>query len=125
MAPMHMMSFLCCDDEYATNESYSNLRQFVNNGGTIVFIDGNVAYAEVSYNPDMHTVTLVRGHDWKFNGSFAEKDVRERWSNENTKWIGSNFLWSDISAPITFSNNPFNYTHFEENYVTNPAPIYC
>ena len=108
-------------DEYATNESYSNLRQFVNNGGTIVFIDGNVEYAEVSYNPDMHTVTLVRGHDWKFNGFSAEKDVRERWSNENTKWIGSNFLWSDISAPITFSNNPFNYTHFEENYVTNPA----
>lgn len=108
-------------DEYATTESYSNLRQFVNNGGTVVFIDGNVQYAEVSYNADMHTVTLVRGHDWKFTGSFAEKNVRERWLSENREWIGSNFLWSDISAPITFSNNPFNYTHFEENYVTNPA----
>ncbi len=94
-------------DEYATNESYSNLRQFVTNGGTIVFIDGNVQYAEVAYNPDMHTVTLMRGHDWKFNGSFAEKNVRERWLSENRDWIGSNFLWSDISAPITFSNNPF------------------
>jgi hypothetical protein len=27
-----------------------------------------------------------------------------------------NSLWD----PISFSNNPFNYAHFEENYVTNP-----
>ena len=27
---------------------------------------------------------------------------------------------SDISDNITFTNNPFNYTHFEENFVNNP-----
>jgi hypothetical protein len=112
--------------EYATKESYSNLRQFVNNGGTVVFVDGNVLYAEVAYKSDMHTVTLMRGHGWKFNGSsaesgfFAEKNVRERWASENTDWIGSNFLWSNIAEQIKFANDPFNYTHFEENYVTNP-----
>ena len=34
--------------------------------------------------------------------------------------MGSNFLYSDINAPIHYENNPFNYTHFEENYVNNP-----
>jgi hypothetical protein len=46
--------------------------------------------------------------------------VRERWASENTDWIGSNFLWTNIAAQIKFANDPFNYTHFEENYVTNP-----
>ena len=29
-------------------------------------------------------------------------------------------MYSDINVPIPFDNNPFNYTHFEENYVNNP-----
>ena len=107
-------------EEYVTKQEYVNLKQFVNHGGVIVFIDGNVLYAEVSYNPDMHTVTLLRGHDWKFNGKFAEKNVRERWLNENKDWMGSNFLWSSIDAPKVFTDNPFNYSHFEENYISNP-----
>jgi hypothetical protein len=106
--------------EYATKESYSNLKHFVSNGGTVVFIDTNVLYAEVAYNPELHTVTLLRGHDWKFDGDSAEKSVHERWFNENRDWMGSNFLWSHIDSTIPFSNNPFNYTHFEENYVSNP-----
>ena len=62
-------------DEYATNNSYYNLKQFVTNGGTIVFLDGNVFYAQVLYNQDLQTVTLLRGHDWKFNGKGAEKNI--------------------------------------------------
>ena len=27
---------------------------------------------------------------------------------------------SELTENITFSNNPFNYTHFEENFVNNP-----
>jgi hypothetical protein len=107
-------------DEYATKQSYSNLKKFVTNGGTIVFMDGNAMYAEIKYNPDMHSVVLLRGHNWRFDGTFAQKNVHERWLNENKDWIGSNFLYSAIEAPVIFSNNPFNYTHFEENYVSNP-----
>ncbi len=107
-------------DEYATKQSYSNLKKFVTNGGSLVFIDGNVMYAEIMYNPDLHSVTLLRGHNWKFDGSSAQKSVHERWLNENRDWIGSNFLYSALEAPVIFSNNPFNYTHFEENYVSNP-----
>jgi Bacterial Ig domain len=107
-------------EEYVTKQEYMNLKRFVYNGGVIVFVDSNVLYAQVLYNPDMHSVTLLRGHDWIFNGKFAEKNVRERWFNENKDWMGSNFLWGSIDADTVFANNPFNYTHFEENYVANP-----
>jgi hypothetical protein len=40
--------------------------------------------------------------------------------NENKEWIGSSFLLSEITDNVVFENNPFNYTHFEENFVTNP-----
>ena len=33
---------------------------------------------------------------------------------------GSNYLVNDIQDKVYFSNNPFNYTHFEENYLNNP-----
>ena len=62
-------------DEYATPSSYDNFKRFVSNGGTIVFLDGNVFYAQVAYNKNMHTVTLVKGHDWEFNGTVAIKSV--------------------------------------------------
>ena len=61
-------------DEYATSNSYDNLRKFVANGGTIVFLDGNVFYAQVNYNKNMHTVTLLKGHDWRFDGKVCCKE---------------------------------------------------
>ena len=106
--------------EYVTHSEYDNLKQFVNNGGTVVFIDANIFYAEVSYNKDNHTITLVKGHDWKFDGRSAKIAIPERWHNETKEWVGSNFLISDIKNNITFANNPYNYTHFEEQFVNNP-----
>lgn len=107
-------------DEYATQSMYDNYKRFVSNGGTIVFVDANVLIAEVNYNKDNHTITFVDGHGWKFDaGKSAIKSVDERWFNQNAEWIGSNFLQSDIDSNISFSNNPFNYTHFEENFVNN------
>ena len=58
----------------------------------IVFLDGNVFYAQVAYNKNMHTVTLVKGHDWEFNGTAATKSVHERYFNETKQWVGSNFF---------------------------------
>ena len=108
-------------DEYATQEMYDNYRRFVSNGGTILFIDANVFIAEVDYDKENQTISLTKGHDWEFvNGTFARKSVIERWFNENKEWMGSNFLVSEITSNVTFANNPFNYTHFEENYVNNP-----
>ena len=54
--------------EYETQREYVNLKRFVANGGTMVLMDGNVFYAQVKYNRNTHTITLVKGHGWAFNG---------------------------------------------------------
>ncbi|HJT50190.1 MAG TPA: N,N-dimethylformamidase beta subunit family domain-containing protein [Nitrososphaeraceae archaeon] len=105
--------------EYMTQAGYDNLRHFVASGGKIIFIDGNIFYAQVDYDKYKRSITLLKGHDWEFNGQFAKKSIGERWFNENKQWMGSNFLLSEITDNIGFANNPFNYTHFEENFVTN------
>jgi len=107
-------------EEYMTQEGYDFLRQFAFNGGTMILLDGNIFYAEVDYDKINKEITLVKGHDWEFDGSSAKKNVAERWLNENREWMGSGFLVSEINDNITFSNNPFNYSHFEENFITNP-----
>jgi hypothetical protein len=108
-------------NEYVTQQEYDNLKQFVKNGGTLVFIDSNVFYAEVQYDRSNHTLTLIEGHGWKFDGrKSATRSVPERWYNETKQWVGGNFLANDIKENITFSNNPFNYTHFEEEFINNP-----
>jgi hypothetical protein len=107
-------------DEYATQTMYDNYKRFVSNGGTLLALDGNIFYAEIKYNKNNNTITLLKGHSWQFDGNSAKRDIRERWFNQNSEWVGSNFLESDIKDNITFKNNPFNYTHFEENFVNNP-----
>ncbi len=106
--------------EYVTQTEYNNLKQFVINGGTIVFTDANILYAEVSYNKANDSITLVKGHNWEFDNKTAKKSVAERWLNENKEWMGSNFLIIPANYDVYFGNNPFNYTHSEEQYVTNP-----
>ena len=107
-------------DEYATQTMYNNYKRFVSNGGSILALDGNIFYAEIKYNKNNNTITFVKGHSWQFDGKSAKRDIKERWFNQNREWVGSNFLESTISDNITFKNNPFNYTHFEENFVNNP-----
>jgi hypothetical protein len=107
-------------NEYATQTEYNNLRQFVSNGGTIVFTEANVFFAEVGYNKTYDSITLVKGHYWKLDSNGATPSVSERWLNESREWIGSNFFDVDSSLNVKFRNNPFNYTHSEEQYVTNP-----
>jgi hypothetical protein len=104
--------------EYVTQQEYNNLKQFVSNGGTLILLDGNVFYAEVKYDQKTETITLVKGHGWAYNGKTAWRSVGERWTNETSKWIGSNYF--PLSWPVSFANDPFEYKHHEEQYVTNP-----
>ena len=67
-----------------TQKEYDNLKHFVENGGTLILLDGNVFYAQVSYDKYHHTITLVKGHGWAFNGKSAWKSVSERWANETS-----------------------------------------
>jgi hypothetical protein len=104
--------------EYVTQREYNNLKTFVANGGTLILLDGNVFYAQVGYDSPTHTVTLIKGHGWSFNGKSAWKSIGERWKDETSQWVGSNsFCYSCI---IRYANNPFNYPHREEQYITNP-----
>jgi hypothetical protein len=107
--------------EYVTQHEYDNLKRFVANGGTMILMDGNVFYAEVKYDRNTHTITLVKGHGWAYNGKSAWKSVRERWANETSQWVGSNYYC--FSCNVTFANNPFQYRHHEEQYVTNPNDL--
>lgn len=94
--------------EYVSQREYDNLKKFVANGGILILMDGNVFYAEVRYDETTDKITLVKGHTWAFNGKSAWKDVRERWLNETSQWIGSNYLCCD-TRDIIFRNNPFDY----------------
>lgn len=107
--------------EYVTQQEYDNFKKFVENGGTMIILDGNVFYAEVKYNKKLDSITLVKGHGWEFNGKSAWKSVLEKWQNETAQWVGSNYLCYECS--ITFKFNPFNYIHHEEQYLTNPKDI--
>jgi hypothetical protein len=107
--------------EYVTQQEYDNLKHFVSNGGTLLLMDGNVFYAEVKYDRNTHTITLVKGHGWAYNGKSAWKSVGERWANETSQWVGSNSFC--FSCYVTFANNPFQYRHHEEQYLTNPNDL--
>jgi hypothetical protein len=63
---------------------------------------------------------LVKGHNWEFDGKAATRSVPERWYNETKEWVGGNWLINAITDNVTFANNPFNYKHFEEEFVNNP-----
>ena len=103
--------------EYVTQEEYNYLRQFVANGGILILPYSNMFYAEIKYNPDDNTITLVKGHNWEFDGKAVKNSVAERWLNETSKWVGSNYA----QVPgIIFGNNPFGYLKHEEQFITNP-----
>ena len=104
--------------EYVTQKEYDNLRQFVRSGGTIIMLDSNIFYAEVKYDANTQTITLVKGHGWAFNGISAWKSIDERWQEETSDWVGSNHLC--YRCDVIFDNNPFGYEHREEQYMSNP-----
>ncbi len=104
--------------EYVTQDEYNYLRQFVANGGILILLYSNSFYAEVTYDPISDSITLVKGHNWEFNGKTAWKSiVLERWIAKTSNWIGSNY--ANLSN-IAFGNNPFGYFEHEEQFITNP-----
>jgi glutaredoxin-related protein len=105
--------------EYVTQREYGNLKKFVANGGILIILDGNVFYVEVKYDAITDKIMLVKGHSWEFNGKSAWKSIPERWANESSQWIGSNYLCC-FGDDIIFRNNPFDAKHDEEQYITNP-----
>ncbi|MGN6347024.1 MAG: N,N-dimethylformamidase beta subunit family domain-containing protein [Candidatus Nitrosocosmicus sp.] len=104
--------------EYVTQKEYDNLKQFVLNGGKMILLDGNIFYAEVKYNNNNNTISLVKGHGWAYNGKTALRSVDERWKDETSQWVGSNYLC--YLCVKSFEDDPFGYLPHEEQYITNP-----
>ena len=75
----------------------------------------------VMFASPVHISATGERDGWAYNGKSAWKSVRERWANETSQWVGSNFFC--LSCNITFANNPFQYKHHEEQYVTNPNDL--
>lgn len=107
--------------EYVTQQEYNNLKKFVANGGTMIILDGNVFYAEVKYDRNNPTITLAKGHGWAFNGKSAWKSIGERWAEETSQWVGSNYLCYQCVS--RFADDPFGYEPHEEQHITNPNDI--
>jgi hypothetical protein len=123
--------------EYVSSQEYSSYKHFVADGGRLIFMDATNFFAEVRYYPETNHLALVRGHGWGFDGKKAWHDVRERWAEENTNWIGGNFCCfghgrrydgallggtNPISLELRakFGSTVFlSYRGHEENRVTN------
>jgi hypothetical protein len=106
--------------EYVTQKEYENLKEFVSNGGTIVFMDANSLFSEVKYNEKTNEVTFVKGHGWAFNGKTAWKSIGERWANDTTKWVGSNYLGDLTRTQRYLGNISFGLVRGEYQSITNP-----
>lgn len=123
--------------EYVTSQEYSAFKHFVADGGRLIFMDATNFFAEVRYYPETNHLALVRGHGWGFDGKKAWPDVGERWAEENTNWIASNFCcfgqWRRYDGALLAGINPISlelrakfgskiflsYKGHEENSVTN------
>ncbi|MFW9801307.1 MAG: hypothetical protein ACFFFC_01550 [Candidatus Thorarchaeota archaeon] len=82
--------------EYVTIEEYNFYKRFVETGGTLIIMDACNFLAEVKYCPpaspdEAGYLSLVKGHGWEFNGTYAWKSVYHRWPEENRNWIASNY----------------------------------
>jgi hypothetical protein len=123
-------------NEYETAREYSNLHNFVQSGGTLILLDGNVFYGEVTYDPVNATVQFVRGHNYAYDprtGTSSEGWVFERWFNQTKAWIGGNFLESVwvhdlpnntfVDADIAYGNNPYSYENHEQEVVNNNVNV--
>lgn len=98
-------------DEYVTQQQYDNYRKFLQNGGKIILFDPTHFLAEVAYDEKTNTVRLVKGHNWEFNGRFAQPSVFHRWYKENTEIFGGNFVLYVGSGNYHFNGAVFNTTH--------------
>ena len=72
----------------------------------MILLDGNVFFAQVKYDRHSQTMSLVKGHWWAYNGRSAWPSIGERWADETSEWIGSNYLCYQCVS--VFGNDPLN-----------------
>ncbi len=58
----------------------------------MILLNDHVFYAEVKYFGNNNTISLVKDHDWAYNGKTSWNSIGERWKDEIKDWFGSNYL---------------------------------
>jgi hypothetical protein len=70
----------------------------------ILLMDSNILYSEVKYSYKTKTVTLVKGHNWAFDGKSEWRSTGERWDDDISKWIAGKSIGN--TAGMILDNNP-------------------
>jgi hypothetical protein len=105
--------------EYVTSEEYQNLKSFVSRGGKLVIFDGNVFFAQITYNPVSNSITLVDGHSWHFDGKAAYGGPEEHNKSGNIDFIGA---YTSLTYLMHYADYaPFRFRRGEEEVSANPA----
>ena len=126
--------------EYVTSSEYQVYKHFVETGGILVLLNACNFVAQVQYYPSVHKLALLSGHGWNFNGTMAWSGSFNRWSSNNSNWIGSNYALfheqgyqigggsvANDTNPISLAmHSAFGFSVFqsgyyghEENVITN------
>ncbi|HKT21723.1 MAG TPA: hypothetical protein VJR06_03755 [Nitrososphaerales archaeon] len=132
--------------EYVEAQEYLAYEQYVAQGGTLMMMSHSLEYP-VTYNATTKMESLVYGHNWANNGTFASPikcgsntfTTECPWGKNNTDWTGSNSCMASCfhtyvyNGSLVKTDNPIGaalYTEFgsyvfrfynahEENSVTN------
>jgi hypothetical protein len=104
--------------EYVEAQEYLAYEDFVGEGGTIVMMGHSLEYP-VAYNASTGIETLVYGHNWANNGTYASPIacgsntyvVSCPWAKNNTDWIGSNTCEASCFHTYTLNGSVVNPTN--------------
>jgi hypothetical protein len=113
--------------EYVEAQEYLAYEDFVGEGGTIVMMGHSLEYP-VTYNVTTGIETLVYGHNWANNGTYASPIacgsntyvVSCPWAKNNTDWIGSNtceascFHTYVLNGSVVNPTNPIGKALYDE-----------
>ncbi len=100
--------------EYVTAQEYLAYEDFVARGGTLL-MDGHSLEYPVTYTATTNMETLVYGHGWAFNGTYASPIACSSnnyaacpWSASNNDWVGSNTCEASCFHNYIFNGSVVN-----------------
>ena len=109
-------------EEYATQNTYDSFKKFVANGGALILTESNILTVEIKYNQGNDIITLVRGHKFRLDGNIVTGAEEDRWANETSQWIGSNFL-PKFHRP--YCHGPRSHFPLQIGVIESPAHMIC
>ena len=126
-------AILLSHSEYATQDEYTHLMDYVASGGRLVMVDADALNVNVTYSGGQ--VTYVQGHGFTLNGKVAVRDGALPFQSSNANWVGSAYCctWGILRGAVVNSSDSIGglyaskfglnllpqYTGHEENALLN------